>query len=66
MAKKIDMDNLNHLVRFAIQFNLMHLLNSICIFISKYFYKLKQNGAFWELSVGDFKMLQQVQIQQCF
>lgn len=57
MAKKIDMDNLIHLVRFAIQFNLMHLLNSICIFISKYFYKLKQNGAFWELSVGDFKML---------
>lgn len=57
MAKNIDMDNLIQLVPFAIQFNLMHLLNSICIFISKYFYKLKQNGAFWELSVGDFKML---------
>lgn len=57
MAKKIDMDNLMHLVPFAIQFNLMHLLNSICIFISKYFYKLKQNGAFWELPVSDFKIL---------
>lgn len=53
MADNIEVDIVVELVRFGNQYNLCHLIDSVCKFISNHFEELNKNGAFWELSQTD-------------